>query len=239
MINKSEIKLINSLKRKKFRDELELFVVEGVKNVNELIASDFEMEKIFATSDWEGNSDFEAISQKDLERISNLSNPNKVLALVKKKKDLSIDYNSTSIVVDNVNDPGNLGTIIRTADWFGINQIICSKESVDAYNPKVVMSTMGSIFRTKIFYCDLTSFFKESPLPVYGALLDGNSIYETNFDKSSLLFLGNESHGISEDLIPYINHKTTIPGSGTTESLNLGVSCAIFTSEYFRQTKTK
>ncbi len=237
VITKNEIKLINSLSRKKNRKELGLFVVEGEKIVEELLNSNLEIEKIFATEDWNNSADHEKVSPKELERISHLKSANKVLALVKTPETLNWNK-KTSLVIDGVNDPGNLGTIIRTADWFGIDQVICSENSVDCYNPKTVMSSMGSIFRVKVIYRDLQEFIKNSNLPVYGALLNGKSIYQTDFEKDVLILMGSESHGISENLIPLVNYNTTIPGSGRAESLNLGTSTAIFCSAYFSQHKS-
>ena len=138
-------------------------------------------------------------------------------------------------MIDGVNDPGNLGTIIRTANWFGIYQVICSNNSVDKFNPKVIMASMGSIFKTNVFYTDLKNYLEESKLPIYGALLEGDSIFDTSFNDPSILLLGSESHGISAELVPLITNKTTIPGGENTESLNLGVSTAIYCSEYFKQ----
>jgi TrmH family RNA methyltransferase len=235
VINNREIKLINSLKRKKNRIEEGLFVVEGEKNVEELLHSNFQILEIYATNNWNSEVEHHKISEKDLGRVSSLSTPNKVIALVKIPKQESINTNITSIVIDGVNDPGNLGTIIRTANWFGINQVICSNNSVDKFNPKAIMASMGSIFKTDVFYTDLKNYLKESKLPIYGALLEGDSIYDTSFNDPSILLLGSESHGISIDLIPSITHKTTIPGNESTESLNLGVSAAIYCSEYFKQ----
>ncbi len=139
------------------------------------------------------------------------------------------------MVIDGVNDPGNLGTIIRTANWFGIKQIICSGNSVDKFNPKVIMASMGSIFKTDVIYTDLHQFLLDSKLPVYGALLEGESIYNLKINSPCSFLLGSESHGVSAELIPLITNKTTIPGGENTESLNLGVSAAIYCSEYFKQ----
>ena len=235
MINNREIKLINSLKRKKNRIEEGLFVVEGEKNVDELLLSDFQILDIYATDEWLNNVEHIKVSAKDLGRVTSLSTPNKVLALVKIPNSSSINMRITSLVIDGVNDPGNLGTIIRTANWFGIKQVICSSNSVDKFNPKVIMSSMGSIFKTDVFYTDLKNYLKESKLPIYGALFEGDSIYDTSFNDPSILLLGSESHGISDELIPLISNKTTIPGGENTESLNLGVSAAIYCSEYFKQ----
>lgn len=237
MINNREIKLINSLKRKKNRIEEGLFVVEGEKNVEELLHSDFQIRDIYATDDWGNEANHIKVSSKELDRISSLSTPNKVVAIVEIPKPETITINTTSIVIDGVNDPGNLGTIIRTANWFGINQVICSTNSVDKFNPKVIMASMGSIFKSNVFYTDLNEFLSESKLPIYGALLEGESIYNVEFKNPSIILLGSESHGISKELFPYITNKTTIPGSGDAESLNLGVSTAIYCSEYFKQIK--
>ena len=235
MINKREIKLINSLKRKKNRIEEGLFIVEGEKNVQELMLSDFEILDIYATDGWLTDFDHIKVSPKDLDRITSLSTPNKVLAVVKIPNSSSINMRITSLVIDGVNDPGNLGTIIRTANWFGINQVICSNNSVDKFNPKVIMASMGSIFKTNVFYTDLHKFLSDSKLPIYGALLEGESIYHVKIKNPCSLLLGSESHGISKELTPLITNKTTIPGGANTESLNLGVSTAIYCSEYFKQ----
>lgn len=237
VITKSDIKLINSLKRKSKRKEHGLFVAEGVKVVNELIDSDFNIRKIFTIkSELDNFPSAIPVSEKDLERITHLSSSSKVLALVEIPKINSLPkVNQTTLLIDGVNDPGNLGTIIRTADWFGIKQIVCSENSVDCFNSKVIMSTMGSIFRVDISYQNLSSYLENSKLPVYGALLEGKSIYKTQFLNSCNILMGSESHGISEELKPFITIPVTIPGIGTAESLNLGVSTAIFCSEYFRQ----
>ncbi len=237
MLTKSEIKRINSLKRKSKRKENGLFVVEGVKIIQELLNSKFEIEQIYALNsvvDLFPNATI--ISEKDLSRITHLSAANSVLALVHiPKTETEINKEDTVLVIDGVNDPGNLGTIIRTCDWFGISTIVCSLNSVDCFNSKVIMSTMGSIFRTKIVYKDLNVYLKETKLPIYGALLNGTSIYETKFTKPSIILMGSESHGISKELLPFISNPVTIPGAGKTESLNLGIATAIFCSEYFRQ----
>ena len=235
MINNREIKLINSLKRKKNRIEEGLFVVEGEKNIEELLDSNFEIVDIYGTDEWLTDVEHIKISSKDLERITSLSNPNKVIALVKIPIANSINKGITSLVIDSVNDPGNLGTIIRTANWFGIKQIICSGNSVDKFNPKVIMASMGSIFKIDVIYTDLHQFLLDSKLPVYGALLEGESIYNLKINSPCSFLLGSESHGVSADLIPLITNKTTIPGGENTESLNLGVSAAIYCSEYFKQ----
>lgn len=168
-------------------------------------------------------------------KISTLQAPQGILALVNipeaQELDISLLRNKFSLVLDDVQDPGNLGTIIRTADWFGIDQIICSAQTVEVYNPKTVQSTMGSLARMKIAYADLTAFLTDTPLPVFGALLDGNSIYEMNWGNEGLILLGNEGHGISESLIKKITIPVTIPRIGQAESLNVAISAAIICSE--------
>lgn len=145
--------------------------------------------------------------------------------------------NVFSLVLDDVQDPGNFGAIIRTADWFGIKNIICSENTVEAYNPKTVQSTMGSLCRVNIVYTNLNSFLSESDLPIYGALLNGNSIYDTNWGTEGLILLGNEGHGISDELIQKITTPVTIPRFGDAESLNVAVSAAIFCNELKRNAK--
>jgi TrmH family RNA methyltransferase len=194
MVSKSSIKFIASLQQKKFRNEHNLFVAEGVKIVEELLlSSDFKLHSLYATEKWiDANENLTCnyshllhiATDKDLQQISSLTNVNEVVAVVHipdcaiNKKELS---ENLSLVLDEVKDPGNMGTIIRIADWFGIKNIICSVDSVDIYNPKVVQATMGSIFRTKIHYININSFLQEMKKsynsPVYGALLDGNNVY--------------------------------------------------------------
>lgn len=237
VLTKSDIKRINSLNRKSKRKETGLFVAEGVKIVRELMDSEFKIQQIFALqSELEHFPTAIPVSEKDLERITHLSSANKVLAVVEiPQMKTNHSGQETVLVIDGVNDPGNLGTIIRTADWFGITQIVCSENSVDCFNSKVIMSTMGSIFRVAISYEHLPTYLAKTTLPIYGALLQGESIYKTTFSTPSIILMGSESHGISNELIPLITNPVTIPGAGNTESLNLGVSTAIFCSEYYRQ----
>jgi len=153
----------------------------------------------------------------------------------RKEVDLNTLRNAFSLVLDDVQDPGNLGTIIRTADWFGIKTIICSENTVEAYNPKTVQSTMGSLCRVNIIYTSLVQFLKNTKLPIYGALLDGENIYQTNWGNEGLILLGNEGHGIGKELIEQITVPVTIPRFGEAESLNVAVSAAIFCSEISRK----
>ncbi|PCI93723.1 MAG: RNA methyltransferase [Flavobacteriales bacterium] len=240
MLSISQKKFVNSLKQKKFRTEHNSFIIEGVKMLEELLHSDYEVETIYATSLWINNNsgvDCIEISVKELNSISSLKTPNEVLAVVQQKEVQLIDLPSQlNIALDKIQDPGNFGTIIRTADWFGIQNIICSDNSVDVYNPKVLQATMGSFFRMNIIYTDLSKFLSENKeLTVYGALLNGENVYQKELNsKGSILLMGNESKGISEELIPFITDKISIPKFGNAESLNVATATAIFCSEYKR-----
>jgi TrmH family RNA methyltransferase len=208
--------------------------------VEELLLSDYEVSVVYATAKWKINNskvDCFEVSEKELKSISSLKTPNEVLAVVKQKNVEISDFTSWfNIALDKIQDPGNLGTIIRTADWFGVKNVICSKDTVDVYNPKVLQATMGSFFRLNIIYTDLAGFFtKNKNLTVCGALLDGESIYEKTLEvKGSILLMGNESKGISQELKPFINERLSIPNFGKAESLNVSIATAIFCSEYVR-----
>lgn len=238
MITSNQKKFVKSLAQKKYRTEYNCFVVEGVKLVEELLQSDFEVMEIYATLNWIENNpsvNSEQVSLKDLSIISSFKTANEVLAVVKQKQFFTIDYSKHfSIALDNVQDPGNLGTIIRTADWFGIKTVVCSVDTVDVYNPKVIQATMGSLFRVNVVYIDLIEFFEQNKdLSVYGALLDGDNVYlKTLNKKGSVLLMGNESKGISEPLLPFVTDKILIPKIGLAESLNVSTATAILCAEF-------
>lgn len=244
MLSKSQIRFISALKQKKFRKEYGAFVVEGAKSVREFIDSDYSVQSVFYTPETltkmgkipQNIESFE-ISNDELKKISNLTTPQGVLAVVSIPDVLSTTKTEEgfALVLDDVQDPGNLGTIIRTADWFGMKNIICSVGSVDAYNPKTVQASMGSLSRMHITYRNLSEFFSKSDLPVFGAMLEGHSIYDMDFGKSGFILLGNEGNGISEEIQRYISKPVTIPRGGEAESLNVAVSAALFCSEVFRQ----
>lgn len=240
MLSSSQKKFVNSLKQKKFRSQHQSFIVEGVKMIDELLQSDYEVVEIFATNPWkEKNSTIDCIevSEKELKSISSLQTPNEVIAVVKQKDIQLADVSChLSIALDAIQDPGNLGAIIRTADWFGINNIICSENTVDVYNSKVMQATMGSFFRVNIVYSNLDKFFSSNEgLIVYGAFLKGENIYEKQIgSKGSVLLMGNESKGISGELIPFITDNITIPKFGGAESLNVSTATAIFCYECMR-----
>lgn len=240
MVTANQKKFVKSLAQKKFRTQCNCFVVEGVKLVGELIQSDFEVMDIYATSNWIENNpsvNAEQVSSKDLAIMSSFKTANEVLAVVKQKQHSSIDYSkSFTIALDNIQDPGNLGTIIRTADWFGINTIICSADTVDVYNPKVIQATMGSLFRVNVVYSNLVEFFKgNNSLSIYGALLDGDNVYQKTLNKKgSVLLMGNESKGVSEQLLPFVTDKILIPKIGHAESLNVSTATAILCAEFVK-----
>lgn len=241
-LSKNEIKLVKSLQIKKYRDLNRLFVVEGVKLVAELLnQTHFKVDGIFYTADFDlklpNHVHSFSVSDQELERISGLKTPNKVLAVVKYPTEQELDFteNNMVLVLDNVNDPGNLGTIIRTADWFGINQVIASTSTVDLFNPKVIQSSMGAVYRTRFFRTNLTEALmqlNEAGYQIIGAALGGENLYKTNFKTKTALVMGSESHGISPELIGQIQKTVLIPQFGETESLNVAMATGIILSHY-------
>ncbi|HIG31972.1 MAG TPA: RNA methyltransferase [Flavobacteriales bacterium] len=239
MITKNQIKYIKGLSLKKNRIKEQCFVVEGEKCLAELLNSSFEIVELFALKDWIDENKvifdkIQAVSFKGLERISNLKSPNKVLAVVKLKKQEILQQESVvTLVLDDINDPGNLGTIIRMCDWFGVKQIICSENSVDIYNPKVVQSTMGSLFRIHIIYANLSTYLAKVTTPIYGAYMDGKNVKDIKINQKVHLVMGNEANGISEKIEKYISKKVVIKNiGGNTESLNVAVATSILLHEF-------
>jgi TrmH family RNA methyltransferase len=237
MLSRKESKYIQSLCHKKYREEEGLFIVEGVKMVDELLQSDYTIKKIYALQDWMAshnikNLEIVEVSEAELQSISALQTANKVLAVVEQKRlaVAPVIKNKLTIVLDGIQDPGNLGTIIRIADWFGITQIICSNDTVELYNPKVIQSTMGSFARVNIWYKELNKFLENASVPVFGALLNGKNIYEMQKPKEGFLIIGNESKGIRENILRLITQPITIPKKGNAESLNAAVATAILLS---------
>ncbi|WP_207492536.1 TrmH family RNA methyltransferase [Aridibaculum aurantiacum] len=234
MLSKNELKYIQSLGHKKQRDEAQAFIAEGPKLAEEILNSDFEVLKIFATNKYlQKHESFSfpvtEVSEDELQKLSNLSKANQVLLLVKQKAaDQSPNADGKmSIVLDAIQDPGNMGTIIRIADWFGINQIVCTIDCVELYNPKVVQATMGSLCRVNVWYGNTSQWLSEATVPVYGALLEGENIYSSRKVEEGILVIGNEGKGISEELKSFITHPVTIPRIGGAESLNAAVATAI------------
>ncbi len=240
MVSKNQIKLITSLQHKKYRQEHQLFLAEGVKVIQELLLSNTVLEHLFVT---ESLFDQVAVAQKtllreeDMKKITALNSPSSCLAIFKIPKDNIIQTNGLILALDDIRDPGNLGTIIRLCDWFGLTQLVCSKETVDLYNPKVVQATMGSITRVQVNYVDLNDFITKSSLPVYGTFMDGVNVYQEKLPSEGILVLGNEANGISTALEKNIKNRIAIPRFGAiqkTESLNVATATAIFLSEFKR-----
>jgi len=234
MLSKNELKYIQSLCHKKHRDEEKLFIAEGPKLVAELLQSEFEIKHIYAVKHWIETQPalqvpLTEITEAELDRISNLQTANEVVIIAKQKelKEEPVFTNNITIVLDGIQDPGNMGTIIRIADWFGVKQIVASKDSVEIYNPKVVQSTMGSLGRVDVWYKDVAEMITNVEMPVYGALLNGENIYEIKDVKEGLLVIGNESKGIREPLKSKVTNPVTIPKIGGAESLNAAVATGI------------
>lgn len=237
MLTNNESKLINSLVKKKFRQKYNKFIVEGVKIIDELIKSPYNIDKIYTTSPLLDTLTIDQIiiTETELKKISQLVQPNTALALCEIPEEKEPNLNGLVLALDDIRDPGNLGTIIRLADWFGVEQILCSKETVDVYNPKVIQATMGSFTRVQINYVELKDVFSKYNGPVLGTFMDGKKIYQTSFPQNSILLMGNEANGISEELISYITNKITIPRFGKlqqTESLNVAMATGIILSEF-------
>ena len=244
MLTKNQIKHIKSLQIKKNRYHLSQFIIEGEKMVEELLLSKMSINRIFGTKKWiDKNSsklsltEFNVVTESELAMISNLTNPNNVLALVNINlpKFNYNDLNSITLILDEINDPGNLGTIIRLCDWFNVSNIICSKNSVDVFNSKVVQSSMGSLFRVNVFYKDLISFFNDCPYdrPIYGTFLSGINIKDVVIEKDSFIIMGNEANGISRPIELLVDERLTINNiSGKAESLNIASATSILLYQF-------
>ena len=240
MISKNQVKLIRQLEQKKFRQREGLFVAEGPKVVGDLLAAGFRPASLFATDEWQSDtlSGIQRVSPDELSRISFLQHPQQVLALFPFPDSQSLESVSISdltLALDDVQDPGNLGTIIRIADWFGIHNIVCSPATADAWNPKVVQATMGSIARVNIFYTPLPAFISSCHLPVCGMVLDGDSIYTMQLPSPAIIVMGNEGNGISADVRRLLTHRLLIPRySQGPDSLNVAIATAITCAEFRR-----
>ncbi len=240
MLSKNQIKLITSLQQKKQRLVNQLFFAEGIKVIQELVESNFELVHLYTTqNDFEEVSNDKKISitEGDLKKISTLSTPNSCLAVFKIPAEKKIIESGLILALDSIRDPGNLGTILRLCDWFGITQLLCSKETVDIYNPKVVQATMGSIARVNVNYIDLESYIIQTKLPVFGTYMEGSNIYKTNLPQEGIIVMGNEANGISTEIENLIKNRLSIPRFGTlqkTESLNVATATAIILSEFRR-----
>lgn len=241
MLSKIEAKYIQSLYHKKQRDALSLFIVEGVKGVDEVLNSSFVVEKIFALNEWEhplmDKATLIRVSADELQKISGLQTANKVLAVVKQQDFIAQKPRKgrITLALDGIQDPGNMGTLIRIADWFGIDTILASNDSVEVYNPKVIQSTMGSFIRVKVGYGNLAQLLSDCDLPVFGALLAGESVYHQSAIEEGVLIIGNESKGIHSELLPFITSPIHIPRIGGAESLNAAVAAGILLSHLIKK----
>jgi TrmH family RNA methyltransferase len=244
MVSDRQIKIIKSLKHKKNRIKHNLFVAEGDKTIVELILSGFKINSLYST-----NSQIEDVknsvvqlSKLELNKISNLLNPKNSLAVFEIPKSKDINYNKLVIGLDNISDPGNLGTIIRLCDWFGVEDLICSFDTVDCYNPKVIQASMGSISRVNITYLDLKNSLESNTLKTYGTYMQGDSIYEIDEIKKGVILFGNEANGINPNLSKFIHKRLSIPRFGKlkkTESLNVANALSIVLSENSRKSTEK
>jgi TrmH family RNA methyltransferase len=239
MVTKSELKYIQSLSDKKVRLETGCFIAEGVKLVGEMIAAGYPLKAVYALDSWESPDatlEVTRIEAFELEKMSMLQTPNQVLAVAmmpQKKETLDL-AGPLTIVLDGIQDPGNMGTIIRTADWFGITQIVASEDTVDVYNPKVIGATMGSFMRVSVTYKNLADWMPTIKLPVYGVLLEGENVFTIKTPQKGLLVIGSEGKGIRENILDFITHPVTIPKIGEAESLNAGIAAGIIVAQLTR-----
>ncbi len=239
MVGKSQLKRIRSLQQKKYRNELGLFFVEGKKTVHELLNAKVMPFEIYTTSldDFVLKDEkYFQITPQELKQISQLKNPNGVLGVFYMPKLQKVIEEDWVLVLDDVRDPGNLGTIIRLCDWFGIKSLVCSEQTVDCYNPKVLQATMGSIARVAIHYTNIEEYLNNTSLPVFGAFMNGAPVYNMKIPKAGVLVMGNEGNGISHEIEKCVHEKISIPqyGNQTTESLNVATATAILLNEVRR-----
>ena len=246
MLSKSQINLLKSLQQKKFRREAGFFLVEGHKSISEFVNSAYQVEAVYHINAFDPKVlklsqkiNLCGISVTELEKISSLKTPQEVIAQIKIPQWPALQNEQLkgkfSLVLDGIQDPGNLGTIVRIADWFGIGHIICSEDTVDAYNPKVVQACMGSLARVKVYYTDLAEFLTTIKLPAFAAMLYGEDIYDTNFGNEGLVIMGNEGNGLRPGIQQLVGKAVTIPRIGKAESLNVAIATALFCSEIIRK----
>ena len=237
MLSKNQVKLIQKLHQKKYRNELNLFIVEGKKSINEFLQAGYTPQLLIATEAFTTNVPqhlITPVSKDELRKVSTLQNPDEGLAVFEQPKHKGILQEGVIVALDNVQDPGNLGTIIRLCDWFGVETLLCNIQTVDCYNPKVVQASMGSLTRVAVHYLDLAAFLTTTALPVYTMDLEGENLYTATFPKDCILILGNEANGISSEVRALSNEVITIPRFSQhqrTESLNVAMAGAIILSE--------
>ena len=237
MLSKNQVKLIQKLHQKKYRNELNLFIVEGKKSINEFLQAGYTPQLLIATEAFTASVSqhlITPVSKDELRKVSTLQNPDEGLAVFEQPKHKGILQEGVIVALDNVQDPGNLGTIIRLCDWFGVETLLCNTQTVDCYNPKVVQASMGSLTRVAVHYLDLAAFLTTTALPVYTMDLEGENLYTATFPKDCILILGNEANGISSEVRALSNEVITIPRFSQhqrTESLNVAMAGAIILSE--------
>jgi len=237
MLSKNQVKLIQKLHHKKYRNELNLFIVEGKKSINEFLQAGYTPQLLIATEAFTTSVPqhlITPVSKDELRKVSALQNPDEGLAVFEQPKHKGILQEGVIVALDNVQDPGNLGTIIRLCDWFGVETLLCNTQTVDCYNPKVVQASMGSLTRVAVHYLDLAAFLTTTALPVYTMDLEGENLYTATFSKNCILILGNEANGISSEVRALSNEVITIPRFSQhqrTESLNVAMAGAIILSE--------
>ena len=237
MLSKNQVKLIQKLQQKKYRNELNLFIVEGKKSIVEFLQAGYRLELLIATEVFAtvlNGQPITLVSKEVLRKVSSLKNPDEGLAIFHQRQHKGILQEGVILALDNVQDPGNLGTLIRLCDWFGIETLICNSQTVDCYNPKVVQATMGSLTRVAVHYVDLAGFLATCTLPLYAMDLDGENLYTTEFPEDCVLILGNEANGISPEVRALADGIITIPRFGKlqqTESLNVAMAGAIVVSQ--------
>ena len=237
MLSKNQVKLIQKLQQKKYRNELNLFIVEGKKSIVEFLQAGYRLELLIATEVFAtalNGQPITLVSKEELRKVSSLKNPDEGLAIFHHRQHKGILQEGVILALDNVQDPGNLGTLIRLCDWFGIETLICNSQTVDCYNPKVVQATMGSLTRVAVHYLDLAGFLATCALPLYAMDLDGENLYTTEFPEDCVLILGNEANGISPEIRALADGIITIPRFGKlqqTESLNVAMAGAIVVSQ--------
>jgi len=240
MVSKNQIKLITSLHQKKYRKEHKLFLAEGPKVIKELLKAGFYLEYFFSTQTAfpeVSSSVINLVSESELKKISALTTPNECLAIFRIPEQKKVDESGLIVALDDIRDPGNLGTIIRLCDWFGIKELVCSEETADLYNPKVVQATMGSISRVNINYLNLENFISNTKLAVFGTFMEGKNIYKSDLPQHGIIVMGNEANGISPKIENLVKNKISIPRFGDlqqTESLNVATATAIILSEFKR-----
>ena len=238
MLTKSQIKLITQLKQKKYRDQQGFFIAEGAKTINELLQSPIKLHHLYTTRPLDRvTTNASLVTETELKKISFFSTPNQAVAIFEIPKEEPIDISKLIVALDDVRDPGNLGTIIRLCDWFGIENLVCSYKTVDCFNPKVVQATMGSIARVHINYVNLETFLLQVNTTLFGAFINGKSVYKQKLPEKGILVLGNEAQGISKNIESIIDKKISIPqfeGLQTSESLNVATATAILLSEFRR-----